>query len=157
LQPDPFELVKAAEELIKRGFFVFPYCTEDLILCKKLREIGCKILMPWGSPIGSGQGLMNLYALETLRARLPDCQLVIDAGIGAPSHALKAMEMGFDGILLNSAVALAHDPVKMARAFCLAIEAGKQAFEAGVMTVRNMASPSTPLMDTPFWKSETIS
>jgi len=156
LQPNPFELLKATQELIKRGFVVFPYCTEDLILCQKLRDAGCKILMPWGSPIGSGQGLMNIFALKTLRHRLPDITLIIDAGIGAPSDAAQAMELGFDGVLLNSAVALAHEPIKMAHAFSLAIQSGRHAFEAGIMEPRNMAKASTPLIDTPFWQSERV-
>lgn len=156
LQPDPFELVKAAQELVKRNFFVFPYCTEDLILCQKLRDVGCTVLMPWGAPIGSGQGLLNVFALKTLRARMPDITLIIDAGIGLPSHAAQAMELGFDAVLLNSAVALARDPIKMAHSFDLAVKAGRQAFESGTMLARNIASPSTPLIDTPFWQQEII-
>jgi thiazole synthase len=156
LQPHPFELLKAAQALIKRGFVVLPYCTDDLVLCQRLREIGCQILMPWGAPIGSGQGLLNVFALKTLRMRLPDATLIVDAGIGTPSHASHAMELGFDGVLLNSAVALAHDPIKMAEAFCLAVQAGRQAFEAGIMRPRNIAQPSTPLIDTPFWQYEEI-
>jgi len=152
LQPHPFELVKAAEELVKRGFLVFPYCTDDLIICQKLIEVGCQILMPWGAPIGSGQGLLNPFALKMLRARLTDITLIIDAGIGTPSHAVQAMELGYDGVLLNSAIALAQDPIRMSRAFCLAVQAGRQAFKAGIISPRNIANPSTPLIDTPFWK-----
>ncbi|SRR5579883_32512 len=151
LQPDPFELVKAAKELIQRGFEVFPYCTDDLVLCQRLVDSGCRILMPWGSPIGSGKGLMNPYALETLRTRLPDITLIVDAGIGKPSHATQAMELGFDGVLLNTAVSLAKDPIQMAAAFSHAVQAGRLAYEAGMMLERNCASPSTPLIDTPFW------
>lgn len=151
LQPDPFELVKAAKILVKNGFDVFPYCTEDLVLCQRLIDSGCKILMPWASPIGSGKGMMNPYALQTLRERLPDITLIIDAGIGKPSHAVQAMEMGYDAVLLNTAVSLAKNPVQMAEAFRDAISAGRKAYEAGMMQERNMAQPSTPVIDTPFW------
>jgi len=151
LQPDPFELLIAAKELIKRGFCVFPYCTDDLVLCQRLIDCGCTILMPWAAPIGSGKGLLNPYALETLRERLPKITLIIDAGIGKPSEATRIMEMGFDGVLLNTAVSAALDPVKMAVAFRDAIAAGRMAFEAGLMLERNIAHPSTPLTDTPFW------
>lgn len=154
LQPDPFELIKAANILINQGFEVFPYCTDDLVMCQKLVDIGCKILMPWAAPIGSGKGLVNPYALETLRHRLPDITLLVDAGIGKPSHAVQAMELGFDGVLLNTAIALANRPVSMASAFHHAVIAGRKAFEAGVMPERNVAHPSTPLIDTPFWHQE---
>lgn len=151
LQPDPFELIKAANELVQRGFEVFPYTTDDLVLCQRLVDCGCRILMPWAAPIGSGKGLVDIYALEMLRARLPEITLIIDAGIGKPSHAAQAMELGFDGVLLNSAVALATNPVKMASAFRDAIMAGRTAYEAGIMQERNIAHPSTSLIDTPFW------
>jgi thiazole synthase len=150
LQPDPFELVTAAEILTKDGFEVFPYCTDDLVSCQRLLDVGCRILMPWGSPIGSGQGLINPYALRTLRSRLPEVTLVVDAGIGSPSDASQAMELGFDAVLLNSAVALAHDPVVMARAFKLAIEAGRLGYEAGVMAKQDMAVATTPVTGQPF-------
>lgn len=156
LQPDPFELLQATKILIKNGFEVFPYCTDDLILCQRLVDCGCKILMPWAAPIGSGKGLLNPYALETLRSRLPDVTLIIDAGIGKPSHAAQAMELGFDAVLLNTAVSLARDPVKMAGAFRDGVNAGRKAFEAGIMPERNTAHPSTPLLDTPFWQQETF-
>lgn len=152
LQPDPFELVKAASTLVKAGFEVFPYCTDDLVLCQRLIDAGCRILMPWASPIGSGKGLINPYALETLRARLPEITLIVDAGIGKPSHAAQAMELGFDGVLLNTAVAEATHPVQMASAFQHAVIAGRMAFEAGTMQARPAASPSTSLLDTPFWQ-----
>ena len=96
LQPDPFELLVAATELVRAGFTVFPYCTDDLVSGRRLLDAGCPLLMPWGAPIGSGQGLLNPFALRTLRERLPDATLIVDAGIGAPSHAARAMEMGFD-------------------------------------------------------------
>jgi thiazole synthase len=150
LQPDPFELVTAAEQLTRDGFEVFPYCTDDLVSCQRLLDVGCRILMPWGAPIGSGQGLINPYALRTLRSRLPDAVLVVDAGIGSPSDAAQAMELGFDAVLLNSAVALAHDPVVMARAFKLAIEAGRLGYEAGVMAKQDMAVATTPVTGQPF-------
>ena len=150
LQPDPWGTVEAAAQLIKDGFAVFPYCTDDLVTCQRLLDAGCELLMPWGAPIGSGQGLINPFALRTLRARLPGVPLVVDAGIGAPSHAAAAMELGFDAVLLNSAVSQAVDPVRMARAFGLAIEAGRAAFEAGVMAPQDMAVASTPVSGHPF-------
>ena len=150
LQPDPFELVEAARTLAKDGFEVFPYCTDDLVTCQRLLDAGCRILMPWGAPIGSGQGLLNPTALRTLRARLPDVPLVVDAGIGSPKDAVAAMELGYDAVLLNSAVAQTHDPVSMARAFRLAIESGRLAWEAGIMARQEMAVPSTPVTGRPF-------
>ncbi|MDR7151389.1 thiazole synthase [Hydrogenophaga palleronii] len=150
LQPDPWGTVEAAAQLTKDGFAVFPYCTDDLVTCQRLLDAGCEVLMPWGAPIGSGQGLINPFALRTLRARLPGVPLVVDAGIGAPSHAAAAMELGFDAVLLNSAVSQAVDPVRMARAFGLAIEAGRSAFEAGVMAPQDMAVASTPVSGHPF-------
>ncbi|HRX61989.1 MAG TPA: thiazole synthase [Candidatus Competibacter sp.] len=151
LQPHPFLLVEAAEELCRRGFQVFPYTTEDMVVAERLVQAGCSILMPWGAPIGSGQGLNNPYALRTLRARYPDVSLIVDAGIGKPSHAIAAMEMGYDGVLVNTAVARAADPVRMARAFGLAVESGRLAYLAGAMPVQEMAEPSTPVTGTPFW------
>jgi thiazole synthase len=150
LQPDPFELVQAAAELVREGFEVFPYCTDDLVTCQRLLDAGCRILMPWGAPIGSGQGLLNPSALRTLRSRLPDAVLVVDAGIGSPRHAVHAMELGFDAVLLNSAVAQAHDPVAMARAFRLGIEGGRLAWEAGIMAQQDMAVATTPVTGRPF-------
>lgn len=150
LQPDPWELVDAARTLAAEGFEVFPYCTDDLITCQRLLDAGCRILMPWGAPIGSGQGLVNPYALRTLRARLPDVPLVVDAGIGSPADAVQAMELGYDAVLLNSAVAQAHEPVAMARAFGLAIEAGRLGFEAGIISKQDMATATTPVTGRPF-------
>jgi thiazole synthase len=146
LQPDPFGLVEAARILCAEGFEVFPYTTEDLVLADRLVEAGCRVLMPWGAPIGSGLGLNNPYGLRTLRAHFPDIPLVVDAGLGLPSQAAAAMEMGYDGILLNTAVAKAGDPAAMARAFALAIEAGALAHAADPMEPRDMASPSTPVI-----------
>ncbi len=151
LQPDPFETVKAAEVLIKEGFEVFPYTTDDLVVAKRLADVGCKIIMPWGSMIGSGKGLMNPDNLTAIRKQFPDLKLVVDAGIGKPSHATQAMELGYDGVLLNSAIALAQDPIKMADAFRVAVEAGRLGYEAGTMKERDFASPSTPTVGTPFW------
>ncbi|WP_131794305.1 thiazole synthase [Fluoribacter gormanii] len=154
LQPDPFELLHAAAELVKRGFEVFPYCTDDLVLCQRLVDCGCRILMPWAAPIGSGKGLLNPFALETLRQRLPDVTLIVDAGIGKPSHASCILELGFDAVLLNSAVASSIYPVTMAEAFSHAVIAGRSAFEAGIMPERITAQSCTPLIDTPFWHQE---
>ena len=150
LQPDPVELVEAARQLSKDGFTVFPYCTDDLVTAKRLLDAGCPLLMPWGAPIGSGQGLVNPFALRLLRERLPGVVLIIDAGIGAPSHAAQAMEMGFDAVLLNSAVSQSPDPVRMAGAFGQAIEAGRSAYLAGVMAKQDFATATTPVTGNPF-------
>jgi len=154
LQPNPLELIVAARELIQQGFEVFPYCTEDLVIAEHLVDLGCRILMPWAAFIGSGQGILNPLALKTLRHRLPNTTLIIDAGIGAPSHAAFAMELGMDGVLLNTAVAHAEKPAQMARAFAQAIEAGRLAYTAGLMAKREFAQPSTPTLGTPFWHYE---
>ena len=150
LQPDPFALVEAARILTDDGFQVFPYTTEDLVLAEKLLRAGCEVLMPWGAPIGSGVGLTNIYGLRTLRAQFPDVPLVVDAGLGLPSHAAMAMEMGFDAVLLNTAIARAGDPPAMAEAFAKAVEAGRLARQADPMEPRNMASPSTSLIGKAF-------
>ncbi|SMO98605.1 thiazole-phosphate synthase [Thalassovita litoralis] len=146
LQPDPFGLVEAAQILTEDGFQVFPYCTEDLVLCDRLLDVGCQVLMPWGAPIGTGRGLNNVYGLRSLRAHFPDVPMVIDAGLGLPSQAAQAMEMGFDAVLLNTAVAKAGDPAAMAEAFALAVQAGALARDADPMEPRDMAAPSTPLL-----------
>ncbi|MBI4724743.1 MAG: thiazole synthase, partial [Rhodomicrobium sp.] len=143
-------LVEAAGTLSRDGFKVFPYCTEDLSAAERLLSAGCQVLMPWAAPIGTARGLINPYALRSLRAYFPDTPLIVDAGIGAPSHAAQAMELGFDGILLNTAVAKAKDPVAMASAFAKAIEAGRLAYRAGLMPPRDMASPSTPVAGLAF-------
>jgi thiazole synthase len=145
LQPDVFGLVEAAKVLNEEGFEVFPYTTEDLAVADRLVEAGCKVLMPWGAPIGSARGLNNAYGLKAMRAHFPDIPLVVDAGLGVPSHAAAAMELGYDAVLLNTAVAEAGDPVAMAKAFALAIEAGRMAFAARPLEPRDMAAPSTPV------------
>jgi thiazole synthase len=150
LQPDPFGLVDAARELIKRGFQVLPYCTEDWVLCKRLIDVGCEVLMPWAAPIGTGQGPRNPAALRELRQRAPDIPLIVDAGIGVPSHACQVMEWGFDGVLLNTAVSRSVYPVQMASAFAAAVRAGRSAFLAGPMAVQELAVPSTPELGRPF-------
>jgi thiazole synthase len=152
LQPDLFGLVEAARTLASEGFKVFPYTTEDLSAADRLLTAGCEVLMPWASPIGSGQGLVNPAALRTLRAYFPNVPLVVDAGLGAPSHAAAAMELGYDAVLLNTAVAKAGDPVAMASAFAQAVKAGRLGFEAGLMPRRDMATPSTPVAGTPFFE-----
>ncbi|WP_319557540.1 thiazole synthase [Thiomicrorhabdus sp.] len=151
LQPDPIDLVKATEILLNDGFKVLPYCTDDLVIARHLVELGCKVIMPWGSPIGTGKGLLNPYALQAIRDRFPEVTMIIDSGIGVPSHAMQAMELGVDGILLNTAVAHAQHPQKMAQAFRGAIEAGRLAYEAGPMAEQYAASASTPTLDSPFW------
>ena len=154
LQPEPVLLLEAAECLLADGFAVLPYCTDDLVLCKRLYQLGCKVLMPWAAPIGSGLGVINPYALRTLRERLPDATLIVDAGLGKPSQACQVMEYGYDAVLLNSAVARAGDPVQMACAFAQAVNAGRQAFLAGTIAASDFAIASTPLPDTPFWLQE---
>jgi Uncharacterized enzyme of thiazole biosynthesis len=146
LQPDVFGLVEAAGVLCADGFEVFPYTTDDLVVAERLLEAGCRVLMPWGAPIGTGKGLNNVFGLRALRAHFPEVPLIVDAGIGRPSHAAAAMELGYDGVLLNTAVAMAGDPVVMAGAFAKAIEAGRAAFLAQPMEPRDIATPSTPLL-----------
>ena len=146
LQPDVFALVEAARELCADGFKVFPYTTADLVVAEKLIEAGCEVLMPWASPIGSARGLVDPAALVSMRAHFPDVPLIVDAGLGRPSHAAQAMELGYDAVLLNTAVAGAADPVTMARAFAVAIEAGHEGYRAGLLEPRDMAVPSTPVI-----------
>jgi thiazole synthase len=150
LQPDVFGLTEAARLLCAEGFEVFPYTTEDLVVAERLLAAGCRVLMPWGAPIGSGRGLNNLFGLTALRAHFPEVPLIIDAGLGVPSHAARALELGFDAVLVNTAVAQARDPVQMAAAFALAVEAGAAARLAGPIEPRDMAAPSTPLIGTAF-------
>jgi thiazole synthase len=150
LQPDVFGLVEAARSLSADGFEVFPYTTEDLVVGERLLDAGCRVLMPWGAPIGSGRGLNNLYGLRAMRAHFSDVPLVVDAGIGLPSQAAQAMELGYDGILLNTAVARAGEPARMAAAFAQAIAAGREAFLADPIPPRDMAAPSTPVLGQAF-------
>jgi thiazole synthase len=157
LQPEVFGLVEAAAILIAQGYQVLPYTTEDLSVAERLVGAGCTVLMPWAAPIGSARGLINREGLKTLRAYFPDTALIVDAGIGAPSQAAEAMELGYDAVLLNTAVAKAGDPVKMAAAFARAVEAGRLGFEAGLIEPRDMATPSTPVAGTPFFKIDRVS
>ena len=150
LQPDVFGLVEAADILSRDGFQVFPYTTEDLVVAERLLRGGCEVLMPWGAPIGSGRGLNNPYGLRALRAHFPQVPLIVDAGLGAPSHAAAAMELGYDAILLNTAIAKAGDPALMAHAFALAVEAGRAGYRADPMQPRDMAAPSTPVIGQAF-------
>ncbi|MES0879113.1 thiazole synthase [Roseibium sp. SCP14] len=146
LQPDVFGLVEAARILCEDGFKVFPYTTDDIVVGERLLEAGCQVLMPWCAPIGSARGPVNPDALRAYRAHFPGVPLVVDAGLGRPSHAAQVMEFGFDAVLLNTAVAKAGDPVAMAEAFSKAVEAGRQAFEAQPLDPRDMAVPSTPVI-----------
>ncbi|MFD9901683.1 thiazole synthase [Mesorhizobium sp. NPDC059025] len=146
LQPDVFGLVEAARILSDDGFEVFPYTTDDLVVAERLLEAGCRLLMPWCAPIGSARGPQNVDALRSLRGHFPNVPLIVDAGIGRPSHAAEVMELGYDAVLLNTAVARAGDPVAMAGAFGKAIEAGREACLAGPLEPRDMAVPSTPVI-----------
>ncbi|HEY2276433.1 MAG TPA: thiazole synthase [Steroidobacteraceae bacterium] len=150
LQPDVFALTEAARILCAEGFEVFPYTTEDLVVADRLLAAGCRVLMPWGAPIGSGRGLNNLFALTALRAHFPEVPLIIDAGLGVPSHAARALELGFDAVLVNTAVAQATDPVAMAGAFAQAVAAGHAARLAGPIEPRDFAAPSTPVVGKAF-------
>ena len=150
LQPDVFGLVEAARVLVGDGFCVFPYMTEDLVVAEKLLDAGCRVLMPWAAPIGSGRGINNIFGLRALRAHFPQTPLIVDAGLGAPSHAAAVMELGYDAVLLNTAISRAGDPVAMARAFALGVEAGRAAFLAKPMTPRDFARPSTPVIGRAF-------
>ncbi len=144
LFPDVEQLLAAAIELVKKGFIVLPYCNDDPITCKKLEDIGCAAVMPLGAPIGSGMGIRNPYNLRIIREQC-SIPIIVDAGVGTASDAALALELGCDGILLNSAVAGARDPVKMAHAMRLAIEAGRLAFEAGRIPRKLYATASSPL------------
>lgn len=153
LQPDVFGLVEAARLLCAEGFHVFPYTTEDLVVAEHLLGVGCRVLMPWGAPIGSGRGLNNLFGLRSLRAHFPDIPLIIDAGIGLPSHATAAMELGFDAVLINTAIAEAQHPELVAGAFAQAVAAGHATRNAGPMVPREMAMPSTPVLGQALFSS----
>jgi thiazole synthase len=144
LLPDPVETLRAAEQLVEEGFTVLPYVLPDPVLAKKLEEAGCATVMPLAAPIGSGRGLKLRDAIRIMieQAEVP---VVVDAGLGAPSHAAEAMELGADAVLVNTAVARAGDPIAMARAFKLAVEAGREASGAGVMEEGWVAEPSSPV------------
>jgi thiazole synthase len=144
LLPDPIETLKAAEELVKLGFIILPYIHADPVLCKRLEEVGVAAVMPLGAPIGSNKGLQTKQFLEIIinQSNVP---VIIDAGIGAPSHAAEAMEMGADAVLVNTAIAVSENPIKMAIAFKMAVEAGRMAFEAKLATSKNFADASSPL------------
>ncbi|MES2732202.1 MAG: thiazole synthase [Bacteroidota bacterium] len=144
LMPDPIETLRAAEELVKLGFVVLPYIHADPVLCKRLEEVGVAAVMPLGSPIGSNKGLLTRDFLEIIigQSKVP---VVVDAGIGAPSHAAEAMELGADAVLVNTAIAVAGNPVQMAKAFKMAVEAGRMAYEAKLAKPFALASASSPL------------
>lgn len=144
LLPDPVETLKATEELAKMGFVVLPYIQADPVLCKRLEEAGAATVMPLGAPIGTNKGLVTRELLSIIieQSRVP---VVVDAGIGAPSHAAEAMELGADAVLVNTAIAVAGDPVQMAAAFAKAVEAGREAYESGLGAVARCAEASSPL------------
>lgn len=146
LAPDPIETLRAAEMLVAEGFAVMPYCSADPVLCKRLEEAGCVTVMPLGSWIGSNRGLRTRDALESIIASA-SIPVVVDAGIGVPSDAAEAMEIGADAVLVNTAIAVAVDPVTMARAFALAVEAGRLGYLSGPGAVRSAteSEPSSPL------------
>jgi thiazole synthase len=144
LMPDPIETLSAAEQLVKQGFIVMPYCHADPVLCKRLEEAGTAVVMPLGSPIGSNKGLKMGSMLKIIieQSNIP---VVVDAGIGAPSHAAEAMEMGADAVLVNTAIAVSENPIAMGKAFKMAVEAGRMAFEAHLGTQIDQAEASSPL------------
>jgi thiazole synthase len=144
LMPDSVELLKACEELVKDGFTVLPYTTDDPIVCRRLADMGCAAIMPLAAPIGSGQGIRNPHALEMIRELIPHLPLIVDAGIGTASDAAQAMELGYDGILLNTAVAEAMNPEGMALAMKLAVEAGRLAWMSGRIPKIKYAQASSP-------------
>jgi len=144
LLPDPIETLAAAQILVREGFTVLPYINADPVLAKRLQDVGVATVMPLGAPIGSNRGLLTRDQVRIIieQATVP---VVVDAGLGAPSHAAEAMELGADAVLINTAIAVAEDPNRMAAAFRLAVEAGRMAWEAGVPAVRNTASATSPL------------
>jgi thiazole synthase len=144
LLPDPIETLKATEELVKSGFIVMPYIQADPVLCKRLEDVGAACVMPLGSPIGSNKGLKTISFLEIIieQSNVP---VVVDAGIGAPSHAAQAMEIGADAVLVNTAIAVAQDPIAMGRAFKMAVEAGRMAYEAKLAGIVDIAEASSPM------------
>jgi thiazole synthase len=147
LFPDVPELLKASEDLLKDGFIVLPYCNDDPVTCKKLADMGCAAVMPLGAPIGSGMGIRNPYNIQIIR-EIISIPVIVDAGVGTASDAALAMELGVDGILMNSAIAGAEHPVQMALAMKLAVEAGRLAFESGRIPKRLYANASSPVEGT---------
>ncbi len=146
LYPDVEQLVQAAKELVNEGFVVLPYCNDDPVVCKKLEKIGCAAVMPLGAPIGSGMGILNPYNIRIIKqnSKVP---IIVDAGVGTASDVCIAMELGCDGVLVNTAIAQAKDPVKMAKAIKLAVEAGRFAYFAGRIPKKLFATPSTTMGD----------
>lgn len=144
LLPDPIETLKAAEALVKQGFVVMPYIHADPVLCKRLEDVGVQCVMPLGAPIGSNKGLKTIDFLEIIIAQ-STVPVIVDAGIGAPSHAAYAMELGADAVLVNTAIAVSQNPIAMAKAFRLAVEAGRLAYTAKLAAIRNTAEASSPL------------
>jgi len=144
LYPDTEQLLKAAKELVDEGFVVLPYCSDDPVVCSKLEKIGCEAVMPLGAPIGSGMGILNPYNITMIKQQ-SNVPVIVDAGVGTASDVAIAMELGCDGVLVNTAIAKAHDPVKMARAIRLAVEAGRLAYLAGRIPKRLYATPSSPV------------
>ncbi|GAA0357024.1 thiazole synthase [Bowmanella denitrificans] len=146
LLPDPIETLNAARQLVKDGFVVLPYCGADPVLCQRLQEVGCAAVMPLGAPIGSNRGLLSKDFLEIIveQSQVP---VIVDAGIGAPSHAAHAMELGVDAVLVNTAIAVSPDPIAMGRAFKQAVTAGRMAYQAGLGAVQRNAMASSPLTD----------
>jgi thiazole synthase len=144
LLPDPIETLKAAEILVKKGFVVLPYINADPVLAKRLQDVGTATVMPLGSPIGSNRGIETRGQIEIIieQATVP---VIVDAGIGAPSHAAEALEMGADAVLVNTAIAVANDPARMAHAFQLAVEAGRAAYEMGIASPSRTANATSPL------------
>ncbi len=144
LLPDPIETLKATEELVKLGFVVMPYIHADPVLCKRLEEVGAQCVMPLGAPIGSNKGLKTLEFLEIIidQSNVP---VIVDAGIGAPSHAAHAMEIGADAVLVNTAIAVSQNPIIMAKAFKIAVEAGRLAYNARLAPIKQYAQASSPL------------
>lgn len=146
LMPDPIETLKAAEQLVKDGFIVLPYIHADPVLCKRLEEVGVAAVMPLGSPIGSNMGLKTLEFLQII-VEQSNVPVIVDAGIGAPSHAAAAMEIGADAVLVNTAIAVAGNPVQIATAFKMAVEAGRMAYNARLGATKAYAESSSPLTD----------
>lgn len=144
LLPDPIETLKAAEELVKLGFVVMPYIHADPVLCKRLEDVGTQCVMPLGAPIGSNKGIKTKEFLEIIieQSNVP---VIVDAGIGAPSHAAYAMELGADAVLVNTAIAVSQNPVQMGLAFKLAVEAGRMAYQSKLVPIRKYAEASSPL------------